>query len=630
MRDPYRRNMRRMRRAMRNQENPYGVYFVGPRESYGLMAVAAFTRWAYRHRSAFAPFAIGLAAFIAAGAMNAHHVQWWPVAAITAAVTGLLGVPHFVLKRNPRGRLIARILSRTWAFCGIDRAEERAYAAMVIAAGGGWISAATAIGQTVKPLPATLMTLTLVLGIPWWLHRRRRTKVRIESTVSAWPGIAEEIGLAGARIITVTVDAWGWTARVILRKGTTTETAIQKIPAIESGLGARPGSVRIFPDENKANALTMRVTENDPHASATEWPGVTGDTITGPINIGMSSDGWPVAVSLLRRNALIGGIAGAGKSGIVNVVIAALAACNDVVMWGVDMKGGMELQPWESCFDRLATSPDEANELFRDAVGELNRRAREKAAQGVRVLEPKRDDPALVIVVDEYAELPDESHDCADSIARRGRAVAVNLIAATQRPTQSAMGKDTAVRSQMDVRICLRVRERRDVDLILGQGSFNAGWHAHQFSKPGEFMLSDPEHSAPEKHRAYLITDEKVTRHAAQCADARPALRVAGPDTSRTARRATQETRTGLARVDDGSGPQAALWAALRAAGPDGATVADLMTAADMTRPTLYRHLRAAARAGRACQVARGYWRAADGPESRADGSKPEGGDTRP
>ena len=89
--------------------------------------------------------------------------------------------------------------------------------------------------------------------------------------------------------------------------------------------------------------------------------------------------------------------------------------------------------------------------------------------------------PALVIVVDEYAEMPAEAQDYADSVARRGRAVAVNLLAATQRPTQEAMGGN-AVRSQMDVRICLRVRERRDVDLILGQGSFAsrmARAHAH-------------------------------------------------------------------------------------------------------------------------------------------------------
>jgi len=49
----------------------------------------------------------------------------------------------------------------------------------------------------------------------------------------------------------------------------------------------------------------------------------------------------------------------------------------------------------------------------------------------------------------------------------------VALIAATQRRSQKAMGKG-ALRSQMDVRVCFQVRERKDVDLILGQGMLTA------------------------------------------------------------------------------------------------------------------------------------------------------------
>ena len=104
--------------------------------------------------------------------------------------------------------------------------------------------------------------------------------------------------------------------------------------------------------------------------------------------------------------------------------------------------------------------------------------------------------PALIIVIDEYAELSDNASDAAvytDSLARRGRAVAVTLVAATQRPTQKAMGQG-AVRSQMDIRISFRVRERKDVDLILGQGMLSAGWHAHSLDAPGKFVISDPEH----------------------------------------------------------------------------------------------------------------------------------------
>ncbi len=145
---------------------------------------------------------------------------------------------------------------------------------------------------------------------------------------------------------------------------------------------------------------------------------------------------------------------------------------------------------------------------------------------GRRVWEPSPGMPALVIIIDEYAELADEAPEAmsdADSIARLGRAVAVTLVAATQRPTQKAMGQG-AVRSQMDTRICFRVRERKDVDLILGQGMLNAGWHAHTLNAPGKFLVSAPEHAVPRRARAYLLTDDDVARTAAMYAGRRPQL----------------------------------------------------------------------------------------------------------
>ena len=80
--------------------------------------------------------------------------------------------------------------------------------------------------------------------------------------------------------------------------------------------------------------------------------------------------------------------------------------------------------------------------------------------------------PALVIIIDVYAELAEDAPDAmsdTDTIARLDRASPVTLIAATQRPTQKVMGQ-AAVRSQMNIRISFRVEEQRDVDLILGQG----------------------------------------------------------------------------------------------------------------------------------------------------------------
>jgi S-DNA-T family DNA segregation ATPase FtsK/SpoIIIE len=108
-------------------------------------------------------------------------------------------------------------------------------------------------------LPVTALIATVILAVPWWFHRRRRAKVRVERTISGWPEVADNIGLPGSHIASVVVDAWGWTARIILRKGTTVAHAIARIPDIESGLELRPGSVRIFPDGTHANRLVMRV-----------------------------------------------------------------------------------------------------------------------------------------------------------------------------------------------------------------------------------------------------------------------------------------------------------------------------------------------------------------------------------
>ena len=80
------------------------------------------------------------------------------------------------------------------------------------------------------------------------------------------------------------------------------------------------------------------------------------------------------------------------------------------------------------------------------------------------------------------------------------------------------------MRSQMDLRICFRVREPRDVDLILGQGMLNAGWDAHNLNAPGKFLVSAPGHDRPKRARAYLLTDQVVADTAAHYSGFRPVL----------------------------------------------------------------------------------------------------------
>jgi len=589
-RRPYRR-----RRGRFGRGEPVPLLLIPDDDRTVGEALVALARLVYRYRSELAPLFTGLAVAGVGWWLHAAHPGWWPwLAAVTAlAAVGVLVVP---------GRWIPG-----WAV--LDRSSERVYAAVVLAAVGGWLSAATTLGPGHRPLPTIVVVGTVVLAVPWWTHHRRRARVRVERVLDGWPVVAEAVGLAGSRVASALVSAWGYTVRLALVGGQTVRDVVDKIPAMESALGTRPGAIRVEPDQSRADRAVLRVVERDPHATPIPWPTTTAaGSIARPVELGLWEDATPVRVLVLRRHVLIGGVMGSGKSGILNVILAVLSGCPDVLLWGVDLKQGMELQPWARCLGRLATTPTDAVVLLRAAVVELNRRAALLAELGLRLWDPSPQSPALVIVIDEYAELSDEAHELADSIARRGRAVAVTLVVATQRPTQQAMGQ-RAVRSQMDIRICLRVRERKDTDLILGAGMLAAGWHPHTLDAPGKFLLSAPEHTTPRRGRAYHLTDDHIRTTAARNAHTRPPS--PPPDEH------TQPDDPEHGRSDAGKGraaPSATggddlVWIRLCDAGPGGVTVAELIEATGLSRATVYRRLHAHAAAGRAEQLGDARWR---------------------
>jgi hypothetical protein len=178
-----------------------------------------------------------------------------------------------------------------------------------------------------------------------------------------------------------------------------------------------------------------------------------------------------------------------------------------------------------------------------------------------------------------------------------------------------------AVRSQMDLRICFRVREPRDVDLILGQGMLKAGWDAHNLNAPGKFLVSAPGHDRPKRARAYLLTDQAVTETAAHYSSYRPELDaesrrvVIDAANARPGQDENPADENGSSGTDERSGRQPtmaeqSLWMALVMAPDEGIGVGDLMNATGMTRPTIYRHLRECVRTGHVMQISRGRWRA--------------------
>jgi FtsK/SpoIIIE family len=592
----YRRMRRQARQIRRSGMQP--MMFVSSDSSQFPAPVGMIlARFVWRYRSELTPLGIAAMTLVTACWTHATLAKWGALVLIGSTVAG---------------GLIAIFGSRF----GLAPIAERAYAATATVTAGGWLALATVLGPFTSPLPRVLGIGTMVLGVPWWAHRRRRAKVRVERKLAAWPDVARAIGLIGSEVMSATVDVWGWRARFRLARGQTIADVTARIPAIESGLGTFRGSVRVYPTpDDLANRFELRVLETDPHADAIPWPGPSTRSITEPIELGPFEDAAPCRVLLLRRHALFAGTTGSGKSGGLNVLMGNLTACQDVIIWAIDLKKGMELGPWQECIDRLATTPEQAAILLRDATAIIQARAEYLAEHGRRTWEPSLEMPALIIIIDEYAELAEQSPDAmdyTDSIARLGRALAVTLVAATQRPTQKAMGQG-AVRSQMDMRICFRVREPRDVELVLGQGMLTAGWNAHKLNAPGKFLISAPEHDIPRRARAYLVTDEAVAYTAAHHAQIPRQL----DDISRAATEMTYDGDTHTAQADteepseERPDANALLWAALSTAPPEGIPISELIAITGMSRRWVFYRLKQLAERGEAVQTVRGHWRAA-------------------
>jgi S-DNA-T family DNA segregation ATPase FtsK/SpoIIIE len=153
------------------------------------------------------------------------------------------------------------------------------------------------------------------------------------------------------------------------------------------------------------------------------------------------------------------------------------------------------------------------------------------------------------------------------------------------------------------------VRERRDIDLILGQGMLAVGWTADTLNAPGKFLISTPEHTTPRRARAYRVDDQAVATIAARHAEHRPTLDLLSQRAIHGAEKAEQDAP---ADTNGSTDPADALWAAIGAGPPQGCSVKDLMVASGMGRSWVYSRLQAHATAGRVTQITRGRWVSAD------------------
>jgi S-DNA-T family DNA segregation ATPase FtsK/SpoIIIE len=194
---------------------------------------------------------------------------------------------------------------------------------------------------------------------------------------------------------------------------------------------------------------------------------VVGESYDGPFGIDLRRDG---------PHGLIAGTTGAGKSELLQTMVATLAVANrpDAMTFVlVDYKGGSAFKDCVSLPHTVGMVTDLDTHLVGRALesmsAELTRREHMLAAAGAKDIEDytllqDRDSqlaplPRLLIVIDEFASMARELPDFVTglvNIAQRGRSLGIHLILATQRPSGVVSPE---IRANTNLRIALRVTD---------------------------------------------------------------------------------------------------------------------------------------------------------------------------
>lgn len=234
-------------------------------------------------------------------------------------------------------------------------------------------------------------------------------------------------------------------------------------------LGARFGDDEGLPDRVRFLELAGLGPDPDGERIAQRWSALPGGRSTRAL-IGEGPTG-PVEVDLRRDgpHALVAGTSGAGKSELLQTLVASLALGNppdalNLVL--VDYKGGSAFAECRELPHSVGLVTDLDGHLVNRALtslsAELRRREAILAEAGAKDIEDYwaltgGRLPRLVIVVDEFASLVEEVPEFVNGvvgIGMRGRSLGVHVVLATQRPGGVV---NAELRANVNLRICLRV-----------------------------------------------------------------------------------------------------------------------------------------------------------------------------
>ncbi|MFD1547141.1 FtsK/SpoIIIE domain-containing protein [Nonomuraea guangzhouensis] len=301
-------------------------------------------------------------------------------------------------------------------------------------------------------------------------------------------------------------DGPGWRAEVDLPLGVTVSEVLDKRDKLASGLRRALGCVWPEPvSEEHPGRLVLWVGDQEMrNARQPAWPLLKSGQVSlfDPIPYGSDQRGRPIKVLLMFANVLIGSMPRYGKTFALRVLLLACALDPLAELRLFELKGTGDLSALEKVAHHYAKGATDSAKAacvasLAEVYAELDRRAevidglpRHQAPEFKVTPElAARRDLGLhptVVAIDECQELfsddeyGQEAAKYATAIIKRGPALGIILILATQRPDKDSLPK--AISANAGIRICLRVMGWQENDMILGTGMHQAGVKATMFT----------------------------------------------------------------------------------------------------------------------------------------------------
>lgn len=303
----------------------------------------------------------------------------------------------------------------------------------------------------------------------------------LSSTVEQLPGECRAVVHTGASsdelaLVLTTGREYRGVVGDDLNLATAEETARALAPLRDVGAGGASGEIpgRVLLRDLLGGEIP------DPAGVRARWA-TPRRGLEAPLGVGAAGEVW---VDLRRDgpHALVAGTTGAGKSELLQTLVASLAATHPpdrLAFVLVDYKGGAAFKDCVRLPHTTGFFTDLDSHLAERALVSLNAELRKRedvlarfGAKDLIEMEERSSTeapPNLVIVFDEFAflkkEVPEFVAGVID-IAQRGRSLGVHLVLATQRPSGVI---DDHIRANTNLRIALRVADDADSSDVIGR-----------------------------------------------------------------------------------------------------------------------------------------------------------------